>query len=120
MDFTFYIQGTGKKASRKLLVQNWPEVTASCHECVPTISVSNPVPQIWTIHGKNMSYSAVRFVPLNATNTPSQSMAVSSSPWTDEIEFQIPLSVLTADYQFGVYLTNDCFETYVGTITLEP
>ena len=120
MDFTFHILGTSKKASRKLFVQHWPEVIAQCHDCPTTISVSNPIPQYWKIRGKNMSYSEVRFAPINATNTASQSIAVPSSPWAEEIEFQIPISILTADYQFSVSLVNECFATSLGTLTLVP
>jgi hypothetical protein len=120
MTFTFHIQGTDKKASRKLFVQNWPQVNASCYTCPPNISLSNPLPQHWVIRGKNMSFSGARFVPVNATTTAAQSISVTSSAWTNEIAFEIPLSILTADYQYSVYLTNKCDTTSVGQLTIIP
>ena len=119
MDFKFYIQGTEKSASRKLFVKYLPNQGASCFSCQPTVSLASDETPEWVIHGQNMNYSEARFAP-TACGGPSQGMAISSGQWTDEIKFEIPLSILAAGCNYNVYLANKCDTTYISQIYIMP
>jgi len=119
MEFKFSIQGTGKSASRKLFVTYLPDRAASCSTCASSVSLASDETPEWVIHGLNMYYSEARFFPA-ACGGPSQGMAIASGLWTDEIRFEIPLSILSAGCAYNVYLTNQCDTTYLSQINIMP
>ena len=119
MDFKFYIQGTEKSASRKLFVKYLPDQGASCFSCPISVSLASDETPEWVIHGKNMYYSEARFTP-TACSGPSQGMAIAAGQWTDEIKFDIPLSILAAGCTYSVTLTNQCDTTYLSKISIMP
>ena len=119
MEFKFSIQGTGKSASRKLLVTYLPDRAASCFSCAAAVSLGSGETPEWVIHGLNMFYSEVRFFPASCGG-PSQGMAIASGQWTDEIRFEIPLSILAGGCAYNVYLTNQCDTTYLSQINIMP
>jgi hypothetical protein len=119
MEFKFSIQGTGKSASRKLFVTYLPDRAASCFSCQPTVSLALGETPEWVIHGLNMSYSEARFFPATCCGA-SQGMGITAGQWTDEIKFEIPLSILAAGCAYNVYLTNLCDTTYLSQINIMP
>ena len=120
MDFKFYIQGTSKSATRKLFVQYLPAQTTSCDVCPSPISKSAGGNTQWKIKGNNMYYTEVRFTPYAPCAGSSQGMAIVHEPWTDEITFAVPLSLLTVDCGYAVHLTNECISTFIGNVGATP
>jgi hypothetical protein len=119
MDFKFYIQGTEKSASRKLFVKYLPAQGASCFSCPVSVSLSSGETPEWVIHGLNMNYSEARFSP-TVCGGPSQGMSIAAGEWTDEIKFEIPLSILAAGCTYNVALTNVCDTLSISQISVMP
>jgi hypothetical protein len=119
MDFKFYIQGTEKSASRKLYVKYLPDQGASCFSCPVSVSLAQGGTPEWVIHGKNMNYSEARFYP-KVCGGPSQGMSIAAGQWTDEIKFEIPLSILAAGCKYDVALTNVCDTLFISQINIMP
>jgi hypothetical protein len=120
MDFKFRIEGTTKSATRKLYVQYLPAQTASCDLCPSPISKSNGGNAEWKIKGTNMYFTEVSFTPNPPCSGSSQSMGIALEPWTDEIIFTVPLSLLAIDCGYSVHLKNECGSEYIGNVGAIP
>ena len=116
MEFKFYIEGTQKSASRMLYVQYLPVHSVSCEDCPSPLSKLAGGNPEWVVRGKNMYYTTVSFSPLGSCSGSSQEMDIVLVPWTDEIRFTIPLSILTADCAYSVHLTNECETVLIGQL----
>lgn len=117
MEFRLSIVGTNKYAQRDLYVQYYPLQSATCHECPGTVSKSAGGDPVWKITGKNMSYNEARFVSVNC-GEPSQGTSVTAGLWTDNLQFTIPLSILTAGCTYSVMLQDECRSVYIGSIAV--
>jgi hypothetical protein len=116
MSFRVYIQGTTQEATKELYVQYLPAMSASCDLCPATFSKfeSNPM---WKISGQNMNFTEVRFVPKNCGG-PSQGMALNMTPWSDKLDFVVPISMLADGCTYTVLLSNACMSELIGEITI--
>ena len=119
MDFKFHIQGTEKSASRKLFVKYLPDQGASCFSCPLSVSLASGETLEWVIHGLNMNYSEARFYPM-ACPGPSQGISIAAGKWTEEIKFEIPLSILAAGCKYDVALTNVCDTLFINQVSIMP
>lgn len=119
MEFKFFLEGTDKSASRMLYVQYLPSMIASCKECPSPLNKAAGGNPEWVVTGQNMYYTEVRFSPVSPCTGATQGMAITSDPWTEEIRFEIPLSILTENCGYGVFLANECGVKYIGQVGLE-
>jgi hypothetical protein len=120
MEFMFSIDGTDKSASRMLYVQYLPAQVTSCDVCPSPLSkIAGGNPE-WIIRGQNMNWTEVRFSPIEPCSGASQGMSITGTPWTDEIKFTVPLSILTGTCAYTVHLANSCQTTYIGDIGIDP
>lgn len=120
MHFKLSIQGTNKSASRDLYVQYYPAQSAYCENCPSQLSKSAGGNPSWKVKGTNMSYKQAVFAQYACVGTPQSVTIGTASPWTDELQFLIPLSILSSGCTYSVTLTDGCRSAFVGEVSIVP
>lgn len=119
MKFTLSIRNTNKSASRNLYVQYYPEQASSCAICPANLSKSEGGNPFWRITGKNMSYNEAIFTPIACSGTP-QGVTITAGAWVDELQFSIPLSILSIGCTYAVTLSDGCKSVLIGNVEILP
>jgi hypothetical protein len=117
--FRLFLEGTNKFAETDLYIQKIPNPTANCFDCPTKVKKSLGENLVWTIKGKYMTYSKVRFSPQTPANC-GTTQHVSTSGSSEELKFTIPISILSIGCAYNVSLIDHCENAlFIGSIVVE-
>jgi hypothetical protein len=121
MQFEFYVLGTDKKASRTLNVTNLPEYEVTSYDGPGEASKAVGGNPFWSVEGQDMYYSKARFVPSCGNASPVEEEIANPGTINTEYQVSIPLSLMTAQCVYDIYLITPCDESkYIGDIFIKP
>ena len=119
--FKLFNPGTERFDTASYFVHWLPRMTYGGAAGPATVSISaGGFPQ-WTINGRYMYYQKARFVPVNCTGTPQEVAINHNGKFYNSGTFPIPLSVLSADCSYQIFLVTHCGTLrLIGDIKINP